>query len=73
MNEMSATATKRAIVALEIHKILDERSAVVSEEGRFDVALRVCIAVVPIASYISATRGDFHSVFRENRTHAFYL
>jgi len=42
-------------VALEIHKIRDERVAVVSEEGRFVDARRVLIEVVPIANYISAT------------------
>jgi len=55
LKERSATATKRAIVALEIHKIRDERAAVVSEEGRFVDARRERIAVVSIATYISAT------------------
>jgi hypothetical protein len=57
LNERSDMATKRAIVALEIHKILAERSAVVSDDGLFGCPWRVRIAVIPIATYISAWEG----------------
>ena len=55
----------RAITALEIHKILDLRSAEVNDEGPDKRRPCVRTAVVAIATYISALRGSFHLVFRE--------
>jgi hypothetical protein len=62
LKESSEIARKRAIVALEIQTILDERSAELSEEER---SRRVRIAVEPIATYISASRSVFGEYFLE--------
>ena len=70
LNESSDTATKSAAVALVIHKILEDRSAVVSDEGRA-VPRFVRIAVVPIAHYISALRGLCLAIFRNSRGKCF--
>ena len=59
MNERRATARKRAIVALEIHNILDDRSAELRDEAWNALEWRVRTAVEPIAPYISASRGTF--------------
>ena len=66
LKESSETATKRAIVALEIQRILDERSAVVSEDGRLPFPLRLCNADVPMAIYLSALHA-FCLVIFSNR------
>ena len=73
MKERSDTATKRAIVALEIHKIRADRSAVVSKEGRFECPWRVRTAVVPIATYISAQWVICAPVFHENKLGRLYM
>ncbi len=62
LNDKSDIAIKRANAALEIHKTLEDRAAVVSEEGR--EAPRDCIAVVPIATYISASGLLCLAIFR---------
>jgi hypothetical protein len=72
LNERRATATKSAIVALEIHNILDERAAVVSEEGRFEALWRVRIADVPIATYISASAGVLSKFFTKRKRQVLY-
>jgi hypothetical protein len=66
LNESSETATKRAIVALKTHKILDLRLAEVSDEGPFDCPRRDRITVVAIAPYISASEEVFRLIFPKN-------